>query len=264
MFQWFVEIEIPNTRTLEAFGPEHADEATAKAWIRKAALASSGPYRLAGPPVRTRTVVVLEGLDDEVETVAGPSTAESKRKRRTKAEIEAEEMAAEQAANATARQAKADALAAEQAENDASRAAIRAVYLEPAPIPMVAAGVGEAGYAALEALGKPADPVDDDACTDERGPLPPALAASGMAEAMGIVTSTAAAAGPSVDVRGVLVELCDGSAWHWQKFQTPTTAERTAKKAQEAIDCDDPVEMAKQLRGIVTMLKRGRIPATEG
>ena len=258
MFQWLVEVSIPGQRQLgsalveeirafEPFGPAHPDDATAKTWIRKADLASSGPYRLAGPPVRTRTVVVLEGLDDGP-AEAKASTEPPARRRRTKAEIEADTAAA-------------------QADPPEVRAAIRDAYLAPA-------GDTPAPPALELVIAAPADlaPVDDDetdynaddACTDERGPLPPALAASGMAEAMGIVPSTAAATGPSVDVRGVLVELFDGSAWHWQKFQTPTTAERTAKKAQEAIDCNDPVEMAKQLRGIVTMLKRGRIPATEG
>lgn len=86
MFQWLIEITLTpggNRKVWAEHGPEHDDKPTAKAWLRRCEVDDSMPQltagarlRLAERPLLTRTIVVIEGLDDDEgdasATVKGP------------------------------------------------------------------------------------------------------------------------------------------------------------------------------------------------
>ena len=124
MWQWLKLFESPRQRELNElapkpgmlrlwadFGPAHDTRAEAKAWLKSCEEDSELPslepgsrYRLAERELLTRSITVVEGLeDDPIEVLAPPArqgseapapALEQKRKRRTKAEIEADNTAA--------------------------------------------------------------------------------------------------------------------------------------------------------------------------
>lgn len=257
MFQWFREIEVTaNGQAIRAFvpfGDGHPDAATAKAWIRKIDFPDAGQFRLAGPPVRTRTVIVIDGLDDDeaapAPAAADGQAAEAKRRGRPPKLAAVPTPAAEAtvADSTTTGIAEAQAEAAPELSPELEREIETAACSGESP----AALCRRDGGPLLEDEPFTAAGVPTAEATPAAAPAPAAT----VAEAIGAAPET----GPRVELDGQVLELHDGRAWFWQKFQTATTAERTARKAQEAIDAGGDA-MATSLRGIAVMLKPGRRP----
>ena len=332
MFQWLIEVEIVAhdrelgssearaivRKAFEEFGPPHATEADAKAWIRRAELATPGPDRLASPPVRTRTITVIEGLDDEPAEVASlpaAATAPARRERprcphcekvvTDKATVAGETVAHD--GSTWHRACFAELSPATQADIAGTAAPVveqvpAEVANAPAePIPMVAAGVGEARHAELAALvhmttcavcrqakptrapwrhvadvgpvcadcnaahgvpiknsepaPSPDGPIDPGPDTPDAPPVVAAAELSPAADLAAAVATPRSSTEPTVDVRGEVLEVFDGKAWYWQKYQRADTAEKTARKAMELITTGG------NLGGVTVMMKAGRAPA---
>lgn len=297
MFQWFIEVEIvslergvgetqqhatPRTM-MEAYGPSHSSDGEAKAWIRRAELASTGPYRLAGPPVRTRTIVVLEGLDDDETPAAATATqaeVEGKRKRRGKGDLAVVPAATIDPNNG---HGAADGFGGEDPPHAPSvRRADDLLTLKTVPfrpeeysvsdLMILADDTGnteDIREAAANEIGRrqTADrarmAAQVSAKVDAANPAMTQRAAeqeatTGIVE--GVAIGPIGALVPCVDLRGLVLELFTGEAWYWQKYQTAGVAEKTAKRLQEMIESGAD---AKGLRGLAVMMKPGRAPTAE-
>lgn len=248
---------------IEAFGPEHPDHAVAVAWLRANVGENVGAFRLAGPPVRARVTVVLDGLDDAPASPASPlhpatppaAVAEEKTRRpRTPKET------------ATVNAGPYHCVTCGAAPGSPHKPGCKSATPAPAPVPVEAVASADDSPAptvaeTLEATPAPAAVEPPPAPVAPPAPavrlVPPPTVTEPVADVAAAIGATAPT-GPRVELAGNIVEVFDGAAWFWQRFQTATTAERTARKANDAIESDST---GMALRGILVMLRPGRAPA---
>ncbi len=323
MFQWLIEVTIEGQRELGSHqiksvkawadhGPEHDDKPAAKAWLRRCEVDDSMPQftagarlRLAERPLLTRTIVVIEGLDDdESEPAKGPR---KKRGQVPDAGVTQEQHAAIRAAAAVEpppaatrpcecgahrlRFDQAQIVIGEETHLDGGKSCYRMapdgvggrnIRVRATPIPPV---TSTAPAAATSGQAEPARPVfvpepeaavandevgageaaalADDAGEEvlDRVPLPPSQDDDGAPAPPSVAASIAAElppSGPHAELVGKVVEVFDGNAWFWQRYQTENVAGRTFKAVNDAIEQGSTAE---QLSGKFTVfMKEGRAP----
>lgn len=344
MWQWLIEVvekieeralgeasaRVTVRRAWREFGPEHDTRPAAKNWLKSCEedpeqppLEPDSRYRLAERVLLTRSITVIEGLDDDpAELFAPPArqgseapapVLEQKRKRRTKAEIEADNAAAAAQGQGQGQAKQLDAVAPaaavaperiERAEDevklcahceeplhgdvlksdDSSTWHLRCfgdlsqelqLEIKRTGFSIFNSGIAAPRITVAAVAAEPSPPFDPDGPDGPIDPGPDSPAAQ-IPEEQGLPFDAAPApaaalpespadqlaaqlaadpTAPTVNLEGLTLEVFDGKAWYWQRYQLAATAEKMARKLGELI------ETAAPLGPVLLTMKSGRAPA---